>query len=67
MSQKHFKDDPNIGRRFTIEGELWEVSDVWVDIGAEDDEPRTATLDQVFGEDFGLYMPVDQLASLTPE
>ena len=66
MSQRHFKNDPHMGLRFIIEDEEWEITDVWVDIGAEEDAPRNVTLDQVHGEDFGLYMSVEEVDRLTP-
>lgn len=66
MSQHHFKDDPHMGRRYLIENEEWEITDVWIDIAKPLTAPRNVTLDQVYGEDFGLYMSVEEVDKLTP-
>ena len=72
MSQKHFKDDPLIGKCYLVEDPDptiaggWEVYDAWVDIGADDDAPRTYSLERWDGEyDHGaLYFTAEQLAKM---
>jgi hypothetical protein len=72
MSQKHFKDDPMIGKCFLIEDPDqtiaggWEVTDAWVDIGAEDNAPRNYSLERYDGEhDHGqLYYSGEALAKM---
>ena len=73
MSQKHFKDDPLIGKCFVIDDPDpaiadcgWEVTDAWVDIGAKDDAPRSYTLERWDGEhETGpLYYGADALAKM---
>jgi hypothetical protein len=44
MSQRHFRDDPIMGKCIEIDGKPWTVTDVWADIGASDDAPRSVTL-----------------------
>lgn len=72
MSQKHFKDDPLIGKCFLIEDPDptiaggWEVTDAWVDIGEDDDAPRNYSLERWDGEhDVGsLLYSAERLAKL---
>lgn len=45
MSQRHFKDDEVMGKIVLIDGDEWEVIDVWVDIGRSDQDPRMVTLE----------------------
>ena len=40
MSQKHFPEDPLMGKTVTFDDREWEVVDVWIDIAADDDAPR---------------------------
>jgi hypothetical protein len=64
MSQRHFRDDPIMGKTVEIDGKPWTVIDVWVDIGDRDDAPRSVTLeyaDEEDGDDDHFSLPREEV------